>query len=150
MSDKLSVYVDARYVWTSGGIDIRTDDAHQVTFGVSDPGGLVLRVKGNGDAVYNPNDPSTWYLWEDMNIQAHAAFHTKGPACVGDGYLETEDKNQNGLLEAACTGGTGFCEDEGWLYQLPPGTRTVDEALRIPCAACAHNGELDTEDANGN
>jgi hypothetical protein len=146
MSDHTSVYVDARYVWTSGSIDIRTDDAHQVRFAVIDQGRLLLQQQGS------INQP---YLWEDIGVPANEDFHTKCPACQGDGMLETEDKNLTGALDAACENGVGFCEDEGFLYELPPGSRTftkdqMGEAIRIACPGCAHNGLLDTEDANGN
>jgi len=151
MTDHMSVYVDARYVWTSGSVDIRTDDAHQVRFALSDPGNLEVFVQGAPGKTYDPTKPDTWYLWEDIGVPANADFHTKiCPACQGDGMLETEDKNLNGSLDAACGPGTpNFCEDAGWLYQIPPGTRSIDEALRMPCDACK-NGKLDTEDVNGN
>jgi hypothetical protein len=138
-------------VWTSGSIDIRTDDAHQVRFALSDTGFLQKFVQGAPGTTYNPSDPSTWYLWEDIGVQANAPFHQLCPACQNDGMLETEDKNLNGALDAACGPDTpNFCEDEGWLYEIPPGTRSIDEALRMPCPGCAKNGVLDTEDANGN
>ncbi len=147
MTDHTSVYVDARYVWTSGSIDIRTDDAHQVRFAVLDQGRLILQQQGS------INQP---FLWEDIGVPENADFHTKCPQCQGDGMLETEDKNMTGALDPTCDPNTGvFCEDEGFLYQLPPGSRSftkdeMGEAIRIPCDKCAHNGLLDTEDANGN
>jgi outer membrane protein W len=157
MSDHMSVYVDARYVWTSGSIDIRTDGAHQVRFGINDPGALMLQVQGKPGTTYNADDKSTWYLWEDIGVEANRHFHEAiCPECKGDGFLETEDKNLSGAFDPQCpTAASPFCEDEGWLYQVPPGTRTLnrdalDQAVRIPCLACAHNNTFDTEDTNGN
>ena len=142
MSDHMSVYVDARYVWTSGSIDIRTDDAHQVRFAVIDPGQLLLQQQGS------VNQP---FLWEDIGVPANAIFHQRCPLCLGDNKFETEDKNMSGALDEVCDPNTGvFCEDEGWLYQLDPGSRHLDESVRIQCLPCAHNHVLDTEDANGN
>ncbi len=164
MSDRFSVYVDARYTWTSGAIDIRTDDAHQVRFAVIDPGRLLLTTRLYRDM--DPNDrlspgiPSSGpFLWEDIGVEANRHFHEDiCPECQDDGYLETEDKNMSGALDDQCVGGVGFCEDEGWLYKLPPGSRDIDESLKMPCPDlngdgepdCAHNHVLDTEDANGN
>ena len=174
VSDRFSVYMDARYIWTQGAVDIRTDDAHQVRFAVLDEGQLltetiVQTAPGQyGPGTFKAGDPSTWYLWEDIGVPANAAFHRMCPQCQGDGFLETEDKNQNGLLDERCLPNVAndFCEDEGWLYKLPPGSRDVDESLRMLCPDninnatgapgadgipdCAHNRLLDTEDANGN
>jgi outer membrane protein W len=151
MSDHMSVYVDARYVWTSGSIDIRTDDAHQVRFAINDPGTLLLGVQAAPGKTFNASDPSTWYLWEDIGVEANRHFHeVLCPECQNDGFLETEDKNLSGSLDPQCTTVNPFCEDEGWLYKIPPGTRTIDESVRIPCPLCAHNNTLDTEDTNGN
>src|SRR6266571_1776413 len=167
VSDRFSVYMDARYIWTQGAVDIRTDDAHQVRFAVLDEGQLltetiVQTAPGQyGPGTFKAGDPSTWYLWEDIGVPANAAFHRMCPQCQGDGYLETEDKNKNGLLDQTCqpgVPGADFCEDEGWLYKLPPGSRDIDESLRMLCPDnngdgvpdCAHNQVLDTEDANGN
>ena len=141
VSDRFSVYMDARYLWTQGAVDIRTDDAHQVRFAVLKPGQLVTQTIGS---VQQP------YLWEDIGVPANAAFHELCPQCKGDGFLETEDKNMNGLLDKQCESATEPCEDEGWLYRLPPGSRDIDESVRIACPGCAHNNLLDTEDANGN
>src|SRR5262249_32052551 len=70
MSDRVSLYVDARYVWSSGAIDIRTDDAHQVQFAVLDEGQIFLKSIGKDGKAFNPNDPSTWLLWEDQGVVA--------------------------------------------------------------------------------
>src|SRR5207249_2238609 len=120
-----------------GAVDIRTDDAHQVRFGILDDGQLVTQTFVQtapgvyGPGTFNPNDNKTWYLWEDIGVAANAPFHAMCPQCQNDGYLETEDKNSNGLLDARCQPGVpnDFCEDEGWLYKLAPGSRDVDESL---------------------
>jgi len=165
-SDHFSVYVDARYVWTSGSVDIRTDHAHQVRFAKIDDGVLQLRVQGklqaDGTAPYDPANPATWYLWEDMGVPANQNFQDNicpkdangNSMCRNSGYLETEDRNMSGTLDARCADPThplsDFCEDIGVLYRLLPGSRDVDEALKIDCPLCKDNGLLDTEDANAN
>jgi outer membrane protein W len=163
-TDHFSVYVDARYIWTSGALDIRTDGAHQVRFGVSDPGRILVmaRLYKNDDPAYankdidpnhylDPGDPASGpYLWEDIGVPANQHFQDdicpKYPdgtsMCRNSGYLETEDKNMNGSLEVACDGPGGefnYCEDEGFLYRIPPGSHEADEALRIDCPNCRHN-----------
>ncbi|MBI1950769.1 MAG: hypothetical protein HYS34_05315, partial [Acidobacteria bacterium] len=70
--------------------------------------------------------------------------------CRNSGYLETEDKNMTGAVDERCDFEGDFCEDEGVLYQLLPGSRDVDESMKIDCPLCAGNHVLDTEDANGN
>ena len=198
-TDHFSVYVDAKYVWTSGALDIRTDGAHQVRFGVADSGRLLVqrRLYAADDPNYadrlidpehllDPGDPASGpFLWEDRGVPANQYFQDvvcpKYPdgtsMCQNSGYLETEDKNGNGALDTACEGpgGNNYCEDEGFLYRLLPGSRDVDEALRIDCPNCRHNQSsnigpngipenfdgirgnaddgddgFDTEDANGN
>jgi outer membrane protein W len=182
-TDHFSVYVDARYVWTSGALDIRTDRAHQVRFAVLDTGRLVTMRRLYRDADPNnpldPGDPDSGpFLWEDIGVPANRSFQEdvcpKFPAghpqagqsmCRGSGFLETEDKNMSGSLDTACEGPGGFnyCEDEGFLYRLPPGSRDFGEMIRIDCPNCAHNNSIgpdgipgsvddgfDTEDANGN
>lgn len=194
-TDHFSVYVDARYVWTSGALDIRTDGAHQVRFGVADSGRLLVqrRLYKNNDLAYpnaladpqhylDPGDPTSGpYLWEDYGVPSNRHFQEDicprypdgdpragQSMCQNSGYLETEDKNMNGNLDTACDGPGGannYCEDEGFLYRLLPGSRDVDEALRIDCPNCRHDQAtnvgpdgipgtvddgFDTEDANGN
>ncbi len=184
-TDHFSVYVDARYVWTSGALDIRTDRAHQVRFAVVDTGRLLRmsRLYRDNDPQYlDPDDPNHYldpgdpasgpYLWEDLGVASNRNFQdnvcpkdaNNVSMCRGSGFLETEDKNMSGSLEATCTPEFPFCEDEGWLYRLLPGSRDVDEAMRIECPNCAHNFNpgpdmragtpddlgFDTEDANGN
>lgn len=159
MSDRFSVYVDTRYVWTSGAVDIRTDSAHQVRFAVIDEGFLLLKRQGNGTTPYDPENPSSWFLWEDIGVEANRDFQDNvcpkmedgiTSQCRRSGYLETEDKNMSGALDDRCENPDDFCEDIGILYQLLPGSRDVDESLRINCPLCRENGVLDTEDANGN
>ncbi|PYT38018.1 MAG: hypothetical protein DMF52_00755 [Acidobacteria bacterium] len=154
MTDHFSVYVDARYVWTSGSVDIRMDHAHQVRFAVADAGQLLLAVQGktqpDGSAPYDPNDPNTWLLWEDIGVEGNRHFHEICPACQNDGYLETEDKNMSGGLDERCENANDYCEDEGVLYKLLPGSRDVNESLKMDCPACAHNNVFDTEDVNQN
>lgn len=195
-TDHFSVYVDARYIWTSGALDIRTDGAHQVRFGVADPGRLLkmARLYKDNDPNYageatdpnhylDPGDPASGpYLWEDYGVPANQHFqddicprYPDGTSmCRNSGYLETEDKNMNGSLETACEGPGGefnYCEDEGFLYRVLPGSRDIDESLRIDCPNCRHNQAtnfgpdgiqdsvgvpnrhddgFDTEDVNGN
>jgi hypothetical protein len=168
-TDHFSVYVDARYVWTSGALDIRTDRAHQVRFAIEDNGRLLTQIKGRGPITeaspygsYDPSVPSTWFLWEDMGVLVNRHFQEDicpkdengNSMCRNSGYLETEDRNQTGALDERCNDPddifSDFCEDEGWLFRLLPGSRDVDESLRIACPNCAHNRVLDTEDANGN
>ena len=185
-TDHFSVYVDARYVWTSGALDIRTDRAHQVRFAVVDTGRLLKmsRLYRDNDPLYmDPDDPNHYldpgaptgpndpgYLWEDIGVASNRNFQDNVcpdfPAghpqagqsmCRNSGFLETEDRNMTGVVDTRCNTpdnlfgeGHDFCEDEGWLFQLPPGSRDAAEAMRIACPNCAHNGVLDSEDANGN
>src|SRR5262245_54477813 len=164
-SEHFSVYVDARYYWTSGSVDIRTDRAHQVRFAVDDSGTLILATRRYKNATpgdpFGPGDPASGdFLWEDTGVPANQAFHTMCPECQGNGTLETEDKNQNGSLDDRCDPNipNDFCEDEGTLYRLPPGSRDVNESMKMTCPDnnhdgvpdCAHNHILDTEDANNN
>ncbi len=170
VKDRFSIYMDARYIWTQGSVNITTDDAHQVRFAILDDGQLVTQTIVQtspgvyGPGTFNPNDPKTWYLWEDIGVAANAHFHQLCPQCQNDGFLETEDKNGNGIMDSACDATHNFCEDEGWLYKLPPASKDRDESMKIFCPACAHNygpgpdGVIgtqddvgfDTEDANGN
>jgi outer membrane protein W len=147
VSDRFSVYVDARYVWTSGAIDVRTDSAHQVRFAVVDEGQLLLAKR-----LYNvEDDPSSGpYLWEDTGITGCSWDRDgNGPgglvSCAGDQFYQTEDKNVNGTLDPLLQ------EDNGVLYVLPPGSRDVNERIsEIDCTQCDGNGTLDTEDKNNN
>ncbi len=129
VNDHFSFYIDARYVWTSGSLDIRTDGAHQVQFGVADNGQLLLKKRlyaGPSDPVTGDGDPNNGpYLWEDVGLRNPNLLPKIGdtPAdpgygqsiagcsyfdprknrmvdCAGDGLFETEDKNLNGLLDA--------------------------------------------------
>ena len=153
-SDHFAFFVDARYVWTQGAVDIRTDDAHQVRFAINDPGTLLLQTQAAPGKTFNANDPSTWYLWEDIGVAANQHFHDLCPQCQNDGFLETEDLNLNGVLDPSES-------TAGILYKIPPGTRAITESIQIPCPQCAQvnviNGvsyddlhTLNTEDTNGN
>jgi outer membrane protein W len=164
VNDKFSFYVDARYVWTSGSVDIRVDGAEQVRFSVTDEGQILLRsVSGN---------------WEDTGFLGRSDCQYPDPlnpgsmrSCAGDGLLATEDKFggkgpdgevgteddgppvQNGRYEPE--------EDDGVIYLLPINSR--DHAERVGefhCPSCVGNGpetsgayagrNKDTEDKNGN
>jgi hypothetical protein len=134
-----------------------------VRFAIIDPGQLLVGARLYHDM--DPNDrlspgiPSSGpFLWEDIGVPDNQHFQddicpkdaSGNSMCRNSGYLETEDKNVSGALDERCDSASDFCEDQGWLYKLAPGSRDVDEALRIPCPNCAGNHVLDTEDANGN
>ncbi len=158
VNEKFSFYVDAKYVWNTSTVDIRVDDAHQVRFGVTDPGRLLLACVGGNEFCNGPSqDQGQWKLWEDEMDLPGKDIHTlcsiangSDRNCKGDGLLETEDIvfNQNLDLNA---GLEHINEDSGILYGLLPGQGPLDygEAIQVPCPACV-NGKLDTEDANGN
>jgi outer membrane protein W len=160
MNERFSIYVDARYSWADGQVDIKSSDFHQVEITAIDEGRLFLATQNvwDGAVGIGQNDPlfGQPYLWEDQGPLASAAFHGRCPTCVGDGLFNTEDKNGNGLYEAA--------EDDGVLIALPPGSFDPAEAIvgkEIFCAACAGSGpgplypgqigiflNSDTEDVN--
>ncbi len=150
VNDKFSFYVDARYAWTSGSVDIRVDGDPQVRFAVTDEGQIVIRsVDG---------------IWEDTGFFGRNDCEYPDPldptapkiSCAGDEFLATEDKFggiQNGLYESD--------EDDGVIYLLPVNER--DPAARVGefyCPTCDGNGpetagayagrNKDTEDKNGN
>lgn len=141
MNERFSIYVDARYAWSSGQVDIKSSDFHQVQVTAIDEGRLFLKTQDVWDATVT-SDSSLWgtpYYWEDQGPLANAAFHGRCPECKGSGFFETEDKNGNGLYDAA--------EDDGILYVLPPGSFDPGERLgEIFCADCVNNGFL----ADGN
>ncbi len=150
VNEHFSFYVDARYVWTSGAVDIRTDGAHEVLFGATDFGRLLLTRQ-----VAPPDGGPGSYLWEDLGIGGNP-LHAMCPDldgngvsdCKGDGYFETEDKNNNGNLDPG--------EDVGILYQFQPGVIPIGqtdprkEVGTIDCPTCAGNKQIDTEDRNFN
>lgn len=157
-NEAFSMYVDARYVFTSGQIDIRADGFHQVLLTAIDDGRLVRfeqRVYDEAVGVF-PDDAlfGQPYFWEDQGPLANAAFHSRCPECRGSGFFETEDKDGNGLFDAS--------EDDGILYVLPPGSIDPSERLdEITCTSCVGNGpgpeypgqdgfflHQDTEDVN--
>jgi opacity protein-like surface antigen len=158
INDHMSVYVDARYVWSNTEVNITIDGAHQVRLGDFLPGKLqTLSVGSAAQPIY----------WEDKGIPGCAD-------CAGDGLYATEDSNGNGELDiqgcidpssgAPCEGGT--------LYFFPPGPdpsstggawHDPSEAVKVEnCAVCKANDNLpnitcgtansacDSEDANGN
>jgi len=138
LSDRVSMYVDARYLWSDTAVDITIDDAHQVRMGALDLGKLQTFSVGSAAS------PS---LWEDQG------FGNCGSLCASDGLFATEDGNGNGTIDP------GFGEGAGNLYFFPAGpnpNRTDgfwdDPALAVrveSCPAC-NNGAFDTEDVNGN
>jgi opacity protein-like surface antigen len=150
VNEHFSFYVDARYVWTSGAVDIRTDGAHEVLFAASDFGRLLLTQQTT--AACPPDEPNCVpgpYLWEDLGVgNGGTSLHEVCPTCQNDHLFETEDKNNNGNLDPD--------EDVGTLYQFQPGVIPIgapDPRLpvgTIDCPACAGNGQIDTEDRNFN
>ncbi len=136
VNDRISFYVDARYVWTSGQVNITADSAHQALFGMIDDGQLLLRKQ-----MTDPSDPkSTMYLWEDKlglwnpnpgapttPLDCTVTFNDgsgKPPqSCTGDGLFETEDKNLNGFLDHLKDQPT---ENDGVLYVYAPGPIKVN------------------------
>jgi len=179
VNDHFSFYVDARYVWTAGQVNITADSAHQVLFAMVDEGQLLLR-KQTSDP--ESADPTPTYLWEDKlglwnpnpghggdildctvtmpPDDKHTSSWTQ--SCTGDGLYETEDKNQNGLIDHPTNGPS---EDDGVLVVYPAGfikyAQTDGQIANISafCNACVGNepdpganGVLrpDTEDHNYN
>jgi hypothetical protein len=172
VNERFSFYVDARYVWTSGGVEIRTDGFPQVQLTIAEEGQLLMLCQGcNG----------TPFLWEDTGV--------RGRYGVGDGLFATEDKFggiQNGVNDSEDSNnnrtldpgedrnGNGvldFNDDDGILLLLPPDTRDLAEAVDtfgydesgnriegadgqpdyIFCPECFRSGGLmDTEDQNAN
>ncbi len=165
VNEHFSFFVDARYVWTSGAVEIRADDAPQVRITVPDFGTLVLMQEGS---IGSP------YLWEDQANRGlyNGGFHARcrnnsGYECQGSGLFETEDKNLNGTIDALrdANGNVIGTEDDGWIIVLPPGSRNVNEKfddLTFLCPTCIGNGgqphptsagallHIDTEDSNFN
>jgi opacity protein-like surface antigen len=141
ISDRLSMYVDARYMWSDTAVDITIDNNHQVRMAASDLGKLQLFSEGSVQA------PA---LWEDRGFTACGTF-----GCASDGLIATEDGNGNGLLDT----GAPYLEGSGTLYFFPAGPNPNDpqgfwtdpaQAVRVEvCAACV-NGRFDTEDVNNN
>ena len=143
MNERFSFYVDARYSWADGEVDIKASNFHQVQITATDEGRLFLATQNIWDEAVGVSPGNalfgTPYLWEDQGPLANAAFHARCPECKGSGFFETEDKNGNGLFEVS--------EDDGVLYILPPGSFDPNERLgEIFCSECVGNGT----DANGN
>ena len=139
LNERFSVYVDARYSWADGEVDIKSSDFHQVQVTATDAGRLLLATQNIWDEAVgvSPGDAlfGAPYLWEDQGPLANAAFHGRCPECKGSGFLETEDKNGNGLFDPN--------EDDGVLFILPPGSFDPNERLgEIFCADCVGNGSM--------
>lgn len=148
INDHISMYVDARYVWSNTEINITTDGAHQVRFAASDPGKLQLLSVGTAS---QPN------LWEDQGLTLNGGAPVSGvcPTCAGDGLYATTDGNGNGSLD------TGLGEGST-LYFFPAGPDPSNptgngiwtnpaEAVKVqPCAVAACTSTVLTEDENGN
>jgi opacity protein-like surface antigen len=143
LSDKMSMYVDARYMWSDTSVDINIDGYHQVRLGATDLGKLQSFTVGS---IESPS------LWED---QGFAGCPT--PDCDTDGLIATEDSNGNGTLDT----GPAFNEGNGTLYFFPAGPNPTPgsqgfwtdpaKAIKVvECPACANNGVFDTEDVNNN
>jgi hypothetical protein len=134
---RYSIYVDARYSWASGQVDIKSSDFHQVQITATDEGRLFLATQSVWDDTLT-QDSSLFglpYYWEDQGPLANRQFHVRCPECEGSGFFETEDKNGNGLYERS--------EDDGVLYILPPGSFDPNERLgELFCSDCVGNGIL--------
>src|SRR5262249_20958064 len=136
INDHMSVYVDARYVWSNTQVNITIDGGHQVRLGDFKPGKLQTLSNGSAAALN---------LWEDQGIAGCLD-------CKGDKLYETEDSNGNGELDRNGCGPNGDpkapCEG-GTLYVFPVGPNpnnpngiwdSPTEAIRVePCAQCAAN-----------
>jgi outer membrane protein W len=138
INDHMSVYVDARYVWSNTNINITIDGAHQVRMGDFQPGKLQTLSQGSAAQPF---------LWEDRGMAAC-------PTCANDGLLATEDSNGNGELDrGGCTNpANGPCEGNT-LYFFPAGPDPTaangvwhdpSEAVKVDpnCAACQANNNL--------
>ena len=144
LNDKVSMYVDARYVWAQSQVDVKIDGAHQVRMPAFDDGRLQMFSNGS---VTAPN------LWEDNGIFGGTSAH--------DGLFATEDGNGNRTLDSDPPIGEGH----GVLYLFnagpnpndPTGTWQAGQAVGvIDCSATPatcpwdNNGQLDSEDENLN
>jgi opacity protein-like surface antigen len=160
INEHMSVYVDARYVWSNTEVNITIDGAHQVRLGDFQPGKLqTLSVGSAAQPAY----------WEDRGIADGSTI-----IGAGDGLYATEDSNGNGDLDTlGCNNPTSGAPCEGGtLYFFPAGPDPSSptgiwhdplEAVKVEdCATCHANDALinircgtansacDTEDANGN
>jgi outer membrane protein W len=141
ISDKISMYVDARYVWADTSVDITIDDAHQVRFGIADQGKLVKFQNGSAAA---PN------FWEDNGFVGCPG------GCANDGLFATEDSNGNGSVDQSAQ----YNEGNGILYLFPAGPNPDDPnglwtdpqkaVMVVDCPACVNGTFLDSEDQNFN
>jgi outer membrane protein W len=108
-SEHMSMYVDARYVWSQTSIDITTDGSHQVRLSAYYPGRLQTFQVGS---AASPN------YWEDVGFAG--CRHTDGSTCANDGFIATEDSNGNGTID------TLQGEGSGKLYFYPVGPNPDD------------------------
>ena len=159
INDHMSVYVDARYVWSNTEVNITIDGAHQVRLGDFRSGKLQTISVGS---AAQPN------YWEDRGVAGSSI------PSANDGLFATEDSNGNGELDTGgCpVGGIGPCEGK-ILYFFPAGPdpsaadgiwHDPSEAVKVDpnCAACQANNTqtnvtcgspgsaCDSEDINGN
>ncbi len=157
INEHLSFYVDARYVWTGGKVDIRTDGEHQVFLAANDLGRLLRQTQFLDPDPAHSTEP---YLWEDRGFNGCVINGVpgipNGTSCTRDKYFETEDKNGNGTLD------TELGEDDGMIYVFPVGpgpgpfhqgwgpdtSRSIGSFF---CPSCKNNGGgPDSEDRNSN
>jgi outer membrane protein W len=162
VNERFSFYVDARWVSTSGNINIQTDGYPQVILLGNELGRLQNRTLDTA--------------WEDNGF---AGCDNGGVNCAGDGFFQTEDFNGNGVLDTEDLNGNGILdagedyngnglldtEDNGTIYYFPLGPnpepgptgnlgwgQNADETAlgSFTCVGCDGNGVLDTEDLNDN
>jgi opacity protein-like surface antigen len=163
LNERFSVFVDARYIWTGGQVDIRIDDVHQVRFGVEDQGQLVLMRKGSIESPFLWEDTGFWDRVNDRPSGITCQYpdpenpgQTK--SCVGDGLFATEEKGPcvNGELDTACLppgADVPINEDDGVITLLPAGSFDFGEMVgTFICEDCIGNGGPypDSEDRNDN
>jgi hypothetical protein len=150
-NEHMSMYIDARYVWSEASIDITTDGAHQVRLSAYFPGRL------QSFQVGSTADRSQWNVWEDVGFSN--CRHADDSPCAGDGLMATEDGNGNGTIDAAQG------EGKGLLYFYPVGPnpndpagiwRAADAVEVFDCPSCPWAEATpssvipDTEDRNNN
>lgn len=147
-NEHMSMYVDARYVWSETAIDITTDGEHQVRLSAFFPGRLQSLQVGGLSA---PN------YWEDVGFTG--CQHGGGATCANDGLLATEDRNGNGTLDKLQGEGMGrlYFYPVGPNPNQPTGKWTEADAVEtIDCPTCPWAEAdpagvvLDSEDRNNN
>jgi len=176
-NEHMSMYVDARYIWSDAHVDITTDGAHQVRLSAYYPGRLQQFTEGSvASPIYwedrgftspGPNAPPQNCTYDDNGMT--------GISCAGDGLLATEDSNGNGTLDPGAGEGTGKL----YFYKLGPNPDDINGRWTCPdpqhcqaekvidCPTCSWANNfydndndpspssppipvLDTEDANNN